>query len=63
MSGRSDTNQTDVKRIKLINFNSTCESSDVAFLNLCLKSSLRNLEDNTFEAYKNLNNAGKKIYI
>ena len=66
MSGGIDTNQTDVKRIKTtenykkyISLNSNCENSDVAFHNLCLKFSIENLDDKSFDAYKNFNNAGK----
>ena len=68
MSGGSDTIQTDVKRRKTnenyekyISLDSNCEDSDVAFQDLCLKYSIKNLDDKSFDAYINLNNAGKII--
>ena len=66
MSGGIDTNQTDVKRIKTtenykkyISLNLNRENFDVAFQNLCLKYSIENLDDKSFDAYKNFNNTGK----
>ena len=70
MSGERYTNKTDVIRTKmnknyekLISFNSNCKNSNVDFRNLCLKSSIINLDDNSIDAFKNFNNAGKIINI